>query len=295
MENQNEGKSKYVWGMLLPIIIIVVLQNIIDIFVTEIIFVYRMGNYESGSYVEFVTSLLEDATSSTVNTLVLLASSAIGVILFGYWYIKHLPKDRVKAPFKGITDSTPAFIIGLVVFSFGLQYVCIYMMNSIAIMRPEWAQEYQELVESAGLGDSTNIAMGIYAVLLAPICEELAFRGVAYKSARKIMPAGWAIFIQAVLFAAYHMNALQSCYTFVVGVALGYLMYRYDNIFVSIFIHMIYNFIGTYISDYLPYGGDSYMEYFAWFLGSLIVAYIGLLLLVKAAPGVKVSEKTSDN
>lgn len=295
MEN-NRNSSKYVWGMVMPIIIMVIVQNIVDIFLVECLMVYNISTYTGGTYINFVNSMLDQAVSTNMNTAISIGYSVICIFVLGYLYFKDFSsKVKMTHPFRGISDNPALMVVGLLVFGIGLQYLCIYLMNSVAIMKPDWMIEYQELLDAAGLTDETSLGMGIYAVLLAPICEELAFRGLIFKNARKIMPPVWAIVIQGLLFAAFHMNWLQASYTVVVGIGLGYIMYRYDNLLVPIILHMIFNVIGTFFEGYMPMGGDSFGSYFLWFLGSLIVSYCGLLILQKAAPGVKIEKRGSDN
>jgi membrane protease YdiL (CAAX protease family) len=108
------------------------------------------------------------------------------------------------------------------------------------------------------------------------------------------MPYYLAIIVQAILFGAFHMNAIQGCYAFVLGLGMGYVMHLYNNIFVTIIIHMIFNLIGTYGSDFLPYGGDTIIGFFLWMLGSLVVTYVSIILLRKGASSVKEKEFTAD-
>jgi membrane protease YdiL (CAAX protease family) len=125
--------------------------------------------------------------------------------------------------------------------------------------------------------------MIVYALILGPICEELIFRGVTYHSAAKVMPYYWAIIVQAILFGAFHMNHLQSLYAFVLGLGLGYIMYLYDNIIITILIHMAYNIIGTVLSELLPVGGNTPITFFMCVLFALLVTYGGVILLKKGA------------
>ena len=45
---------------------------------------------------------------------------------------------------------------------------------------PDWLQQYNELFETSGITDTTFVTV-LYSVILAPICEELIFRGVTMR------------------------------------------------------------------------------------------------------------------
>ena len=90
------------------------------------------------------------------------------------------------------------------------------------------------------------------------------------------------------------MNAIQGCYAFVLGLGLGYIMHLYDNIWVTIMVHILYNLVGTFFSEFLPFSGDTLISFFFSVLLALMVTYGGLLLLKRSAASVKEEDNYSD-
>ena len=86
---------------------------------------------------------------------------------------------------------------------------------------------------------------GYFAVgLLAPVCEELVFRGAILRALLHWTPRHWvAIAISALLFALIHANPAQMPHAFVIGLLLGWLYYRTDSIVPGIVYHWINNSI----------------------------------------------------
>lgn len=86
---------------------------------------------------------------------------------------------------------------------------------------------------------------GYFAVgLLAPVCEELVFRGAILRALMHWTPRHWvAIAISALLFALIHANPAQMPHAFVIGLLLGWLYYRTDSIVPGIVYHWINNSI----------------------------------------------------
>lgn len=74
--------------------------------------------------------------------------------------------------------------------------------------------------------------------IIVPVCEELLFRGVLIKRLTEKMSYNAAIFVSAFLFGVYHMNLIQFCYAFMMGIIMGFVMKRENNIFAPVCFHM---------------------------------------------------------
>ena len=81
--------------------------------------------------------------------------------------------------------------------------------------------------------------------VIDPLAEELCFRGVSLTAlARRGLPFWAANLVQAVLFAAFHFNIVQSAYAFACGLVLGGLRQR-DGIGSSAIAHCACNLSGV--------------------------------------------------
>lgn len=89
--------------------------------------------------------------------------------------------------------------------------------------------------------------------IVAPVIEELIFRGLIFHGFRRIYSPTKAIFMSALLFALFHLNPWQFPATFLLGLLLGWIMYRTSNILLAIIGHSINNFLVlisvTYFAD----------------------------------------------
>ena len=95
--------------------------------------------------------------------------------------------------------------------------------------------------------DTGSFSMFLYAGILAPITEEILFRGLIQKT---LMPYGkkLAIFCSAFTFGIFHGNLIQTPYAFLVGLVLGYVASEYSIAWAMV-LHMINNLV---IADLLP-------------------------------------------
>jgi membrane protease YdiL (CAAX protease family) len=87
-------------------------------------------------------------------------------------------------------------------------------------------------------------ALGFFAIVItAPIFEELFFRGV-FDHAMSFLPAGIRIIIVASIFAIWHLLPALFPTLALLGILLGYVRYKTDNIWYSILIHFCKNLFG---------------------------------------------------
>ena len=93
----------------------------------------------------------------------------------------------------------------------------------------------------AASGSTDNFSMFFYVCFLAPVFEEILFRGLIL---RQLEPYGkkFAILASAFLFGMFHGNLVQTPYAFVAGLVLGYVAIEYNVIWAMV-LHMINNLL----------------------------------------------------
>ena len=130
----------------------------------------------------------------------------------------------------------PVILVSL----FGLQF----FMNEISLNvdkllpPPSWFMELFNRIFESDFG----IWGGIFrVVILAPVVEELLFRGVIFSGFQRNYHAFWAIFLSALLFALFHLNPWQFGPTFLLGLILGWVRLRTGSLLAAIFTHALHN------------------------------------------------------
>ena len=94
------------------------------------------------------------------------------------------------------------------------------------------------------------LKMALFAAVIAPICEELTFRGIIFSGFRKNGSALQAILISALLFGLFHMNINQALYAFALGVFFGAVREVSGSVIPTIVCHITVNG-GSMLSMYL--------------------------------------------
>ena len=85
------------------------------------------------------------------------------------------------------------------------------------------------------------ILLAILAVIGAPLVEEIAFRGFFYRFFKARMGTHLAILLNALCFAAFHLELISFLPLFILGVALCLSYEAYGDIRVPIFFHAVFN------------------------------------------------------
>lgn len=143
----------------------------------------------------------------------------------------------------------PAILITLAGMQFFLNEISMTVEK--ALPPPGWFMElFAKLFES-----DFGIWGGILrVVVLAPVVEELIFRGVIFSGFQRIYPSFLAIFFSALLFALFHLNPWQLLPTFLLGLLLGYVRLRSGSLLAAILTHALHNgmvFLSVYYqADY---------------------------------------------
>lgn len=194
----------------------------------------------------------------TVNenlTLITLAYHIIGLAVFGLWYYLGCgrPRPVPVSPVKVFTWRSFAITL---LMGFSMCLAASGLLASADYVVPDVIQQYEELMEAAGLGSDPLIIFA--SVLIAPIGEELMCRGVVFcyagrvvKGMRSRTAAFWiANAIQALVFGVMHGNLVQGTYAFLMGLGLGWLRGRYRSLYASMLAHFTINFSSTYLLGY---------------------------------------------
>ena len=122
----------------------------------------------------------------------------------------------------------------------GAQMVNTLWVAGLELFFNQFDKSLETLLEGVS-GSSDTVSMFLYASLLAPIGEELIFRGYVLNTLR---PYGkrFAVLGSAFLFGVFHGNLLQTPYAFLMGLILGYVTVEYSLIW-SVALHMFNNLV----------------------------------------------------
>lgn len=123
--------------------------------------------------------------------------------------------------------------------------------------------------------------------VIAPIIEELIFRGLVFNRIKYNYNAVAAIIISAVVFGIYHGNLTQGVYATLLGICLAYVYNKTENLLVPICIHIsanvIVNFYGKLSENFdtITKFLESAAIFMVVLLLCLIFAIIGIIYFIR--------------
>jgi membrane protease YdiL (CAAX protease family) len=97
----------------------------------------------------------------------------------------------------------------------------------------------------------------IYTVIVAPICEELVFRGLMLSALKGKAPKWAGIIAVATVFGLIHSFPIGFIYAFSLGVLLGWLYYYTGSLLPCIIVHALFN--ATNYLSFIPNGIGIYI------------------------------------
>ena len=126
-----------------------------------------------------------------------------------------------------------------------------------ALVPSVWLQEHIPELPNLVEGEFDMIMkdrMGYFVVgLLAPLAEEMVFRGAILRSLLRWKSNPWiGIVISAILFAVIHMNPAQMPHAFLIGLLLGWMYWRTDSIVPGVVYHWVNNTVAYVMYNLYP-------------------------------------------
>ena len=165
------------------------------------------------------------------------ATVAVGLLFLFCWKEDRFWKESVLASHGKMTVGVFAVLACLCMAA---QLVNSLWIAGLELVMNQFDRSVMDILESVS-GQSDTFSMFLYASILAPVSEELIFRGYILQTLR---PYGkkFAIVLSAFLFGIFHGNLLQTPYAFLMGLVLGYVTVEY-HIGWAVALHVFNNLV----------------------------------------------------
>lgn len=181
---------------------------------------------------------------------------AVLILVFFTIYKLVFSKDKEEAKL----SLNPKYSIKCLVAGVGVSGVSL-----LWIMLAEQLPALKSSLDAMNMGNE-NIGGGsfigavVVAVIGAPLIEEIVFRGIVFRSLRRVSPAWVAILASSVLFGLYHMNLVQIVYATLMGIVAGIIYEKSNNLLFPILVHVANNLVAA-IQGFIPFeSGDIIMN-----------------------------------
>ena len=203
----------------------------------------------------FLFNILADDGKPIVLTPELIRDSSIGyAVITGL--VATLVFGRGLSPQKafGLWPSQPLRVVALAVACIVLTLPIVILAEELTSLLGHSASDGDDMVRylrgQLSLADSANAI--VLAVIIAPITEEVVFRGYLYGVIKKYGGQVAAMATTALLFAAVHQNipAIPALFLLAVGFTLAYELT--GSLWAPILMHMLYNLVQVIVLMCFP-------------------------------------------
>lgn len=253
-------------------------KNLIYLFIPIIIvFTYPLLNTIIYNLLLYISSLYDGLSNFLENNYAMTDTliSLLLIILFFPLY-KWITKNKITLqPIKS------NFILLSIPFSLalgGISYIVLDLIERflvpIGILKDEFT-DFSNMWTQFENGAYFWVFLSI--VFIGPLFEEILFRGIVYNFLEKYKSGLFPAILSGVLFGIWHGQAVQSIYTAIMGIILGYTYMKTKNLFYPVLLHMLNNFYST-----LPPSMQSdYIYNIIDFVSVLMVVPFSIMFILK--------------
>jgi membrane protease YdiL (CAAX protease family) len=217
------------WSIVLGILLYLVGQFSVSLFLPP--FLIRTG-ISSGEALNTTTGTITVGTFWLLNVANIVCVALIVAAVLGFY------KDKLSSLGFTTNKLPKALLYGVVgfVLAFILAAIVGYPIQQQFGVDPT----QEALSQTAAVPELLPIVF-LSGVIIAPIAEEIVFRGYLYKAFRDRFKPSYAIVLSAALFSVIHLELLAAAPLFVIGIVLAYVYEKTGNLMAPITLHVLNN------------------------------------------------------
>lgn len=233
-----------IWGLIYPMLLylgVTFAVEFIFMIAVAVLGISRYGATDQSQLYDFIMN----ATMSQALSMTLLAGLATAPILI-FIYIRDNNKDRRNGTFvKYKLNNILKYLLIIPFGAFNMLWAN-YFVALLQLVMPKFMLESytdtQQIIEGGGF-----LIQLLTAGIVAPIVEELIFRGLVYRRTKKMTGTIAAAILSAALFGVFHGNWIQAPYAFIIGIVAVFVYEKFKSIVAPIMLHMSANILSVLI------------------------------------------------
>jgi len=196
---------------------------------------------ESGEELD-TSAMMIQVSEEIVNHAMLMTFIAGIITLFIYWLVCVIRKKK----FTKEVCIRPIPVKA--VFPIVLMAACFNIITSVIISIIPWPQSWMESYATNSSVIDGSLMTWLTAVLMAPILEEVVFRGLVYTRLKKGLGVIAATIMTSLIFGIAHGTIIWFIYTFIFSIVLIWVFEKFQSLTASILLHLAYNLSGMALS-----------------------------------------------
>ncbi len=225
--------AKKIWGLIYPMLIYLAVQMLVVYAIQLLFMVYwHIQGISSADIYRMLTNTLQG------RKLLLTMLSALITIPIMALLMKKDINDKKKAhtlvKYKPVHKGLYLLILPFAFFN--MKWANMFV-SILQIFMPQFMIDSYRGAQAA-IFESPIVLQFIAGGIVAPIVEEMIFRGLIYKRTKELTNIKMAAVISAVLFGVFHGNWVQAPYAAIIGLAAVFVYEKYKSIMAPILLHM---------------------------------------------------------
>lgn len=162
--------------------------------------------------------------------------------LFFVWFIFAIRKQKMREE-AGLVAFSGKMILPIILLAIS-SVIAIQCAFELLPIPEEMMLEYEESI--VGMMRGSIISIFIANVIMAPVVEEVIFRGLVLSRLQKAMPSVLAAVITSIAFGLLHGQILWICYATLLGIMMSFVALSCKSTLASMLYHIIFNFFGLF-------------------------------------------------
>ena len=198
----------------------------------------------------------------------------------------------IKTDFKKVYSLHKPSIGGLV--GSGILWVGMWLITLViqsVFDQWGWLRENPNIQFQTQLLTSHSMPITLFIIAVMPaICEEGLFRGFIYTALNEKKHPKRAIILSGLLFSLMHIEPVKLLPIAVLGIGMGYILYRTGSIFCTMLVHLLNNGIAviltryrSFLYNFLVAKVDSLSGKLMIVLVAVVISIIGILFIERSA------------
>jgi uncharacterized protein len=191
---------------------------------------------------DVIDAIIQFFFSSAIEAAFLIAPIYIAMHAF------RLAKPRLQPALQALgfrSFSVSRMLWWVLILMLVILGVNILYQYLITALRLNLQTNDQILLQNSKYMPIATYATLVVASIVAPICEEVFFRGLVFPGLQQKMPLILAILLSAILFGAAHLDLASFPILFIIGLALAFLRWRTNSLWPCILLHLVNNSFGA--------------------------------------------------
>lgn len=255
-EMQKPTVFQKLWQLLFPVLMFLLVRSLAS-YLIQLVFV-GVGQNISGGDFFFLRDGTGTLTDFTGNTWAIIAAVSYAAAAASVWSTVRMALQTTAEDMRLLHLRREPKV----------NYVILGVLTICAVLGLNMLLQLLDLTQKSGSYQAVQenqfsayflLGMVCYG-LIAPVAEELFFRGIVYGWMRRMMDRKLAMVFSALLFGLYHMNMVQGIYGMLMGCLMVYAYEYFGSFIAAVAIHITANMLAYCVG----YAGEAAAGMVGW-------------------------------